>query len=145
MVRNTGLTLICTATVSASATTPTQAQVTIKTSPHDSGNTEAASTTNTRNVFKGPGFVKHIYILTQQDDFSASGGSVLDRESANWNEADVSFYDTSTVTYADLGLPIYKQVIPMGIPDGFFNGVPLEGSHIRPTLGYIRNSYVDEL
>ena len=40
MVRNTGLTLICTATVSASATTPTQAQVTIKTSPHDSGNTE---------------------------------------------------------------------------------------------------------
>ena len=40
MVRNTGLTLICTATVPASLTTPTTAQVTIKTSPTDSGNSE---------------------------------------------------------------------------------------------------------
>ena len=40
MVRNTGLTLICTATIPASLTTPTTAQVTIKTSPTDSGNSE---------------------------------------------------------------------------------------------------------
>ena len=40
MVSNTGLTLTCTATVVASATTPTIVQCTIKTSPTDSGNTE---------------------------------------------------------------------------------------------------------
>ena len=40
MVSNTGLTLTCTATVTASATTPTIVHCTIKTSPTDSGNTE---------------------------------------------------------------------------------------------------------
>lgn len=40
MVKNTGMTLICSGTVGASATTPTIKQITIKTSPTDSGNTE---------------------------------------------------------------------------------------------------------
>ena len=73
----------------------------------------------TAKVFEGPGLIKHIYFLTQQDmnlfDIATAG---------NRDEIKMSLYDSADATVANLpSTPAYEQVVPQGIPDGLLQEV----------------------
>lgn len=75
-----------------------------------------ATTGNTAKVFHGPGLIKHIYFLTQQD----MDGFDWKLTPSNRDEIKMSLYDTGDATVGNLISTdiVYEQVVPQGIPDG---------------------------